>query len=458
MHKVTINGKTEYAPHGTLLSDIINKSDNGVDHLCGGKGICQKCTVTVDGKPQLSCRYKVESDIIVCFDKRGDILSETGAHQSGTVTDNVCYALDIGTTTLALVLASLDEKQIIKVITRTNPQIKYGADVMTRIEHCTKNGVDSLQKTVIDKINAMINEFGVSAKKMYVSGNTTMLHLFFGIDCSAMGVAPYTPSFLESRTEKAKLLGIEGVETVESLPAVDAFVGADIVAGMGLVTAPQKGRHSLLIDLGTNAEIVLFDEESALCTSAAAGPCFEGANISCGMSATNGAVYAYNNGIVETVGNTPAKGICGTGLIDIIAHLISNGTIDETGFMEKQCIEIAENVSINQEDIRQYQLAKSAVYSAIITLLKIKQVDISDIETLFVSGGFSAKINADNAALTGLLPKELTNKCTALNNSSLLGTVKYATEKNMLFTNNIRYVDLSAHPVFSDLFIENMMF
>ena len=458
MHKIIINGKTEYAPHGTLLSDILNKSDQSVEHLCGGKGICKKCTVTVDGKPVLSCRCKVESDITVCFDEKGEILSETGAYQLGAVTDNVCYALDLGTTTLALALISLDKKEIIKVITRTNPQIKYGADVMTRIEYCTKNGVDTLQKSVINEINAMIKSLGVCAKNLYVSGNTTMLHLFYGVDCSTMGVAPYTPSFLESRTEKAKSLGIEGIETVESLPAVDAFVGADIVAGMGLVTAPQKGRHSLLVDLGTNAEIVLFDEESALCTSAAAGPCFEGANISCGMSATDGAVYAYNNGIVETVGNMSAKGICGTGLIDIIAHLIRNGTIDETGFMEKQCIEIAENVSINQDDIRQYQLAKSAVYSAILTLLKIKQVDISEIETLYISGGFSAKINVENAALTGLLPKELTDKCTVLNNSSLLGTVKYATEKNMLFTNKIRYIDLSAHPEFSDLFIENMMF
>ncbi len=458
MHKVTVNGKTEYAPHGTRLSDIINKSDKGIEHLCGGKGICKKCTVTVDGKPALSCRYKVESDIIVCFDKKGNIFSETGARQSGTVTDNVCYALDIGTTTLALALISLDEKKIIKVITHTNPQIKYGADVISRIEYCTKNGVDSLQKAVINEINAMINESGMCAEKMYVSGNTTMLHLFFGVDCSAMGVAPYTPSFLESKTENAKALGIEDIETVESLPMVDAFVGADIVAGLGLVSLPEKGRHSLLVDLGTNAEIVLFDDKSALCTSAAAGPCFEGANISCGMSATEGAIYAYNDGKIETVGDAPAKGICGTGLIDIIAHFIRNGTVDETGFMEKQCVEIAKNVSVNQEDIRQYQLAKSAVFSAIITLLRIKQVDINDIETLYISGGFSAKINADNAVLTGLLPKELTDKCTALNNSSLLGTVKYATEKNHLFKNAITYIDLSASPAFSDLFIENMMF
>lgn len=458
MHKVIINGKTEYAPHGTLLSDILNKSGNGVAHLCGGKGICQKCTVTVNGKPELSCRYKIESDITVSFEERNEILSESGASQSGKVTDNVCYALDIGTTTLALALVSLDENKIIKVITRTNPQVKYGADVMTRIEYCTKNGVDALQKAVIAEINAMIKSLGIPAPKMYVSANTTMLHLFFGVDCSAMGVSPYSPTFLESKTGKAKALGIEYVEEVESLPMVDAFVGADIVAGLGLVDMPSKGKHSLLVDLGTNAEIVLFDEESALCTSAAAGPCFEGANISCGMSATAGAVYAYYDGKVKTVGDETPKGICGTGLIDVIAHFIKNGTVDESGYMEEQSVEIAESVSVTQEDIRQYQLAKSAVYSAVITLLHIKNVDFGEIEKLYISGGFSAKINTENAALTGLLPKELTDKCTALNNSSLLGTVKYAAENVQISTDNITYVDLSATPEFSDLFIENMMF
>ncbi len=458
MHKVIINGKTEYAPHGTLLSDFLKNSGKGVEHLCGGKGICRKCTVTVNGKPELSCRYTVESDITVNFNEKSDICSETGANQSGAMTDNVCYALDIGTTTLALALVNLDEGKIIKAITHTNPQVIFGADVMTRIEHCTKNGVDALQKAVINAANAMLKEFGIREEKMYVSGNTTMLHLFFGIDCSAMGVAPYKPSFLESKTENAESLGITGVNIIESLPAVDAFVGADIVAGLNLTGLPSKDRHSLLIDLGTNAEIVLFDEESALCTSAAAGPCFEGANISCGMSATSGAVYSYADGKAKTVDGAPAKGICGTGLIDVIAEFIQNGTIDETGFMEKQSTEIAENVSVCQEDIRQYQLAKSAVYSAVITLMEMKGVTFSDIETLYISGGFSAKINAENAALTGLLPKELTKKCTPLNNSSLLGTVKYAAEKNTLYTDSITYVDLSASSTFSDLFIDNMMF
>jgi uncharacterized 2Fe-2S/4Fe-4S cluster protein (DUF4445 family) len=215
----------------------------------------------------------------------------------------------------------------------------------------------------------------------------------------------------------------------------------------------------LLIDLGTNAEIVLFSEKSALCTAAAAGPCFEGANISCGMSATSGAVYSYSEDKIKTISDAPAKGICGTGLVDIIAYLLDKEIMDETGYMEDD-FEIAEGVSINQADIRQYQLAKSAVYSAIITLLQMKNITFDDIDKMYISGGFSAKINIENAVKTGLLPKELKNKCIAIKNSSLLGTVKYACEKNDLaiYIDNSTYVDLSANPTFSDLFIENMMF
>lgn len=461
MHKVTIDSEIHYIKNGTVLSDVLIKSGKKVDHPCGGRGTCKKCTVVIEGKEELSCQYIIRSDISVSLNKNGDIISETGATESGKVTGNLCFALDIGTTTLALALVSLDERKIIKVITRTNPQRIFGADVMTRIDYCRKNGVSSLQKAVISEINLMLSEFGLQKqKKLYVSGNATMLHLFFGVDCSDMGVAPYTPVFLECKTEKAEKLGISGVETVESLPSIAAFVGADIVAGLSFVGMPEKGRHNLLIDLGTNAEIVLYSDNSALCTAAAAGPCFEGANISCGMSATQGAVYAYSENEIKTVGNIPAKGICGTGLVDIIAALICNETIDDTGFMECGEFKIASGVSINQADIRQYQLAKSAVYSAVMTLLQMKSISFADIEKMYISGGFSAKINISNAVTTGLLPEELAKKCVSVNNSSLHGTVKYACEKNDLtkYTDSAEYVDLSSNPVFSDLFIENMMF
>ena len=459
MHKVIINGKTEFAEKGTLLSDVLIKSGKSVDRPCGGKGICKKCLVTVNGKEELSCRYIINSDITVIFSEKSNIFSETGAEESGRITDNLCFVLDIGTTTLALALVSLDEKKIIKVITRTNPQRVFGADVMTRIECCRKNGVEKLNKTIISEVNSMISKFGINTERLYVSGNATMLHLFFGIDCSSMGVAPYTPVFLESKTEKAENLGVTGAETIVSLPSVASFVGADLVAGLNFIGMPENGRHNLLIDLGTNAEIVLFSEKSAICTAAAAGPCFEGANISCGMSATEGAVYSYSANGIKTISDAPAKGICGTGLVDIISYLLENELIDESGYMEDD-FEAADGVYVNQADIRQYQLAKSAVYSAIITLLKIKNISFEDIDIMYISGGFSAKINAENAVKTGLFPKELKDKCIAINNSCLLGTVKYACEKNDLavYTDNSTYVDLSANPIFSDLFIENMMF
>ena len=460
MHRVIINGKIQFADDGTLLYDVLIKSDESVDHPCGGRGTCRKCIVTVNGKEELSCQYIIRSDITVSLPENGEIFSETGASETGNITKNLCYALDIGTTTLALALVSLDENKIIKVITRANPQRTFGADVMTRIDYCRKNEVNELQKAVISEINSMISEFNLhKIEKLYISGNATMLHLFFGIDCSSMGVAPYTPVFLENKTEKAKKLGIIGVEEIEILPSIAAFVGADLVAGLNFVGMPENGKHNLLVDLGTNAEIVLFSEKSALCTAAAAGPCFEGANISCGMSATDGAVYSYSANGTKTISDEPAKGICGTGLVDIIAYLLDKEIVDETGYMEDD-FEVADGVHLSQADIRQYQLAKSAVSSAIITLLQMKNVSFDEIENMYISGGFSAKINIENAVKTGLLPKELVQKCVAINNSSLLGTVKYACEKNDLavYIDNSTYVDLSANPIFSDLFIENMMF
>lgn len=461
MHKVTINGEEKYTAHKTLLSDFLISQGLSVEHPCGGKGICQKCVVTVNRRKELSCKYLIESDIIVELPEKNSIFSETGANESGELTDNLCFALDIGTTTLALALVSLDENKIIKVITANNPQRSFGADIMTRIEYCSYNGVEALTSSLVSEINSMIAKMDVgNITKLYASGNATMLHLFLGVDCSSLGVAPFTPVFLEKKVIDANKIGIIGVEAVECLPSVATFVGADIVAGLNFVDRPEKGKHSLLIDLGTNAEIVLFSDESAVCTSAAAGPCFEGANITCGMSATEGAIYSYSKNKVETIGGFPAKGVCGTGLVDIIAELIKDSVVDETGYMECESFEVANGISITQADIREYQLAKSAVYSGILTLLETKKVSYDEIDKMYISGGFSAKINVDNAVKTGLLPKELGSKCISVNNSSLLGTVKYACEKNDLevFINNSTYIDLSANSTFAELFINNMMF
>lgn len=459
MIKVTINGVAVPVKSGTRLSDVLN-----IEKPCGGHGRCGKCRVRVNGRDELACRYVIDSDVTVETYEMGEILSETGTQARGEVTEHLCYALDIGTTTLALALVSLDEKQAIKVITATNPQRMFGADVMTRIETCRRETVKPLHDVLIAEINRMIASFDVPCvDTMYVSGNVTMLHTFFGVDCTSIGVAPYTPAFLESKAATAESLGITGVKNVISLPSIDSFVGADIVAGLHLVGMPENGKYHLLIDLGTNAEVALYSRESGVATAAAAGPCFEGASISCGMSATKGAISAfslnYGHASYQTVTDGEAVGICGTGLIDIVAELLKNGIIDETGYMDED-YRIAGDVYLSCEDVRQYQLAKSAVCAAILSLMKTEGIEFADVSHMYISGGFSAKINIANAVSTGLLPRELAHKTAALNNSSLQGTIRYACNGGDLsrFCERIRYVDLSSNAYFSDLFVKNMMF
>ncbi len=466
MYKVKIGDEVIYADGGEILSDVLLKHKKPVEHPCGGRGTCKKCKVNVNGKEELSCRYVINSDIEVSLSGTENIISETGADTTGSITKNLCFALDIGTTTIALALVSLDEGKIVKVITGTNPQRAFGADIMTRISYCRQNSQYELNRVVIAEINRLIGEFGIERiDTMYVAGNVTMLHLFFNVDCSSIGVAPYTPVFLESKSADAEDIGIIGVGKVISLPSVSSFVGADIVAGMNYTGFPSDGKYNLLVDLGTNAEVVLFSENSGLATAAAAGPCFEGANISFGMSATSGAVYSFSlkqnrEKDVKTISDVPAKGICGTGLIDIIAELVKANIIDETGYMEDETYIISDNVTLSQGDVRQFQLAKSAVYSAILSLIKTENIAFEQIENMYISGGFSAKINIESAVTCGLLPAALASKTVPINNSSLLGTVKFALEQNDLsvYTRNTEYVDLSSSRYFSDLFIENMMF
>lgn len=458
MYKVTVDNEVLFAEKGEKLSDVLIKNGKTVQHICGGRGVCGKCRVAVDGKEERSCKYKIEKDICVVLPNKDNIISEHGAEVTGVFTENMCYVLDIGTTTLALALVSLDDKKIVGVKTCINPQVPFGADVMTRIDYCRNNSVSELQKTLIKSIEKAADEFKCGRlPKIYVTGNTTMLHIFFGVSPVSLGAYPYTPVFLEKKTEKSFL---KCADEIESLPSISSFFGADLTAGMNFAGFPSKDKFNLLVDLGTNAEIVLYSSEKALCTSAAAGPCFEGANISCGMNAVEGAVYAFDGKNIKTVESTAPKGICGTGLIDIIAELLKNGTVDKTGYMENEKYFLSSNVYLSDRDIRQYQLAKSAVFSAIKVLMKRQGISFESIEKMYISGGFSSKINIENAVLTGLLPKELKNKYIAVNNSSLLGTVKFVCEKNDLekLVEIAEYTDLSLTPDFTEKFIKNMDF
>ncbi len=369
----------------------------------------------------------------------------------------VVQVLDLGTTTLSFTKVNTDTGETTEPKIVANEQFRYGADVISRIEYCKKYSIKAPHETIINQINSFLSD---DCDTLYVSGNTAMLHILSGKNPKDMATAPYTPVFLEGQKLNGKDIGLN-IKNVVTLPCIHSFVGADLVAGLNQLPKPQDGKYSLLADLGTNAEILLFNKNEVLCTSAAAGPCFEGANISCGMSATDGAICSFfENGTFEVIGNTKPLGICGSGIIDVIAVLIDDGTISDDGNIGTKSFAIGNNISLTQTDIRQYQVAKSAVYSAIIALLKEKNIGFNDIEKLYIAGGFSEKINIANTVKTGLFPLELAQKCTATGNTSLSGTIDYAMGKKEFakIIDNAQYLNLAENEMFKKLFIENMNF
>lgn len=469
LFKVKIENSILPAFQGENLRELLIKNGFYINSPCGGNGTCGKCTVTVNGEKVNSCGYSISSDIEVVIPKKEDIFSSSGVCESvseANGSNDVVFCLDIGTSTLALAKISKADGKALKVFTKTNAQRVFGADIISRIDYCKKNSVAPLKEALINQINIMLEEIDASKPcPLFVSGNTCMLHFFFGRDASSLGAYPYTPVFLEGQSISGEALGLKNITEAISIPCISAFVGADLTAGLSFVNKPKDNKYNILVDLGTNAEILLFSKDKLLCTSAAAGPCFEGGNISCGMSASDGAIYSFSidengNKNYKTIGISSPEGICGTALFDIVAELLKESIIDETGYMSEEEFKITENVYFSQKDVRQFQLAKSAVRSAITTLMKLENISFDDIDTLYISGGFSQELNINNAIFTGLLPKEAKGKIKALNNTSLSGTIKFALNgKNALDEfKNIEYIDLSTNPDFSESFINNMDF
>lgn len=455
---VTIDGEKVLVSQGTKLADVLQAGGYRLAMPCGGKGICRKCKVLADGKEVLACKYIVAQDVQIILPE-----SDGGYYrESGGVVDGDCrIAADIGTTTVEI--AVLDENDAIVTKVRfANPQTLYGADVISRIDYCRRNGAKRLNGILIEEINKQLKKTGIDKRavnRIDFAGNTVMTHLLLGEDCSSMGEYPYAPSFLNAVTTDAKKLGLDFDCEAHTLPCISAFVGGDTVAGLLTLPEPARGKYSLYIDVGTNAEIVLWGDGNYTATSAPAGPCMEGANISCGMSAVNGAIthFKYPDKI-EFLGDAP-KGLCGSGLIDVVGQLYKAGIIDDGGDMQRD-YKLADGVILKREDVRQYQLAKSAVRAAVEEILEYKKVDKRDVEAVFLAGGFSAHTDVDNAAATGLIDRDLIGKCIAVGNRSLEGCISYLRQSARAteITNHTEELDLNSREGFSEKFIKHMNF
>ena len=453
---------------------------------CGGRNRCGKCKVKllegqITGAPPdeegrvRSCAAVPVTDITISCAGSAELSGFDGAPAGEDRRSPVraAVALDIGTTTVSAKLVDLDTSSIIDTVSQLNDQRPFGADVMSRICAAKNCGTEELFSLINRQTRKILETFQKrwnipEIEKLSVSGNTVMMHLFLNVDPSGMGELPFTPVFLEGKELKGQDLSLP-VQEISVLPSIAAFIGADITAGLAALDILKTAGPSLYVDIGTNGEMAVVNRGKIFCCSTAAGPAFEGAEISCGTGGIKGAISAaelsQGGVLITTIGNAPPVGICGSGLIDAVAIMLKQGTIDETGFLRdaERGFVLAPGVSITARDIRQFQLAKSAILSGIKILCKRAGLETADVQNVFIAGGFGFYINKQNAVTAGIFPKEHLDSMTVCGNLSLQGAVENLLDKNFMekcgqIIGCCSVVDLACDPLFAGEFADNMFF
>jgi uncharacterized 2Fe-2S/4Fe-4S cluster protein (DUF4445 family) len=433
----------------------------------------------------LRCIGEFYEDSVEILDVMSDIGSAT-----------VCgLAVDIGTTTVTAVLVDLVSGEILSKASAGNGQIRYGADVINRIvEQQKPGGVERLQKAIISEtllplIDVLCKDSGVHKKRIFrmtVASNTTMNHLLLGINADFLRMEPYVPTFFHIRPILTRSLGISlaPAAKLSFAPNIGSYVGGDITAGTLSSMIWDSDKLSMLIDLGTNGEIVFGNRDFLMTCACSAGPAFEGGDISCGMRATQGAIESLTIDIdtmeptMKVIGNIRPVGLCGSGIIDLIAELFRCGIIngkgefiregrrtgrDEFGvgfyvlaFPEESAS--GRKVAITEVDIDNFIRAKGAIFSAIMTLISSLGFTQDVIERVSVAGGIGSGINIQNAIRIGMFPDLPPEKYTYIGNSALAGayallTSADAEKKTNEMSRNMTYLELSTQPGYMDSFV-----
>ena len=389
-----------------------------------------------------------------------EILPDTGSDLVSS--GRIVAAVDIGTTTIVMSAVEAETGRILQTVTGINHQRAWGADVISRMEASNQGKGEELQQSILSDLDELRTRLGLHADvKMLISGNPTMEHLLQGLPCRTLGVSPYTPVDISLHEYKNMTI----------LPGISTFVGADIVSGIVACGMDQSEEICLLVDLGTNGEMAIGNRDRILSASTAAGPAFEGGNISCGIAGIPGAVCSVEiedgEAHVQTIGNRPAVGICGTGVLEVVYELLKEELIDETGLLDDDYFDdgfpVAEGVVFTGKDVREVQLAKSAVRAGMEVLIESYGTDYAHIGKLFLAGGFGQKIDLKKAVGIGLLPEELQDRMYPVGNSSLAGAVMAAHDPSILdrmakIALKSEETALAENPFFSDLYMDHMFF
>ena len=482
------------AGSGENLLEVLTRNGFGIFAPCGGNGTCGKCRIwTPDQGTLFACQTTVsgEKEIVLPSVLEASILDHQHRHTHDYPVrpgpsiklsrSPFGVAVDIGTTTIVLYFFDFRKGSLFHIGSMLNPQQKYGADVISRINHCIQHegGLESLHLELLKAVNQQIRQFlseqGLEERdivKVVFTGNTTMLHFLLKEDPRSIAFAPYRPVFTEEQHRVGADLALAAHEQafIKVLPSISGYVGADIVAGLAALNPAAGIRFYLFIDLGTNGELALVTPERTLCCATAAGPAFEAANITCGMPAIRGAISGYSGEGYRTIADAPPVGICGSGLLDVISTLLEAGEISPSGELEQDFfIASAEEtgtgevVKLTPGDVRELQLAKSAVAAGISILLKSAGLAAEQVDAVFLAGGFGNYIRKESAVRIGLLDRAYLEKVIPIGNAS--GTGALTALKSVDFDVRIQklvagmeYIELSSDPDFVTEYAMHMSF
>lgn len=400
-------------------------------------------------------------------------------------------AVDVGTTSVSLCVYNLETGELLGRASALNPQTAYGGDVITRIAYCRQEprGLITLRETLTAKLAEMMDSAlgsQYNREQVYlvtIAANTTMLHILAGVQPLSLATSPFRPIFLKPLILTGDQSGLPMYPGGRAifLPSVSAYIGADIVAGLAAIDCRSRSRNTLFLDMGTNGEIVLIQEpDRMVAASCAMGPALEGMNISCGCRAVPGAIDSFaldgnHTPHFTTIGDLPPLGICGSGLIDVVASLLEARIILPGGAynqdadtplrdsMKGNRYHLSDNVFLSQHDIRQLQLAKGAAIAGILLLLEESGMTTRDIEEIILAGAFGYHVNLESLKRIGLLPHDYCGPVRFVGNSSLTGASFALLNEDAMaeveaIPSRVRVLELSSHPRFSGTFVDNLLF
>lgn len=514
-HDASARGRAVSVEEGESLLAALQRAGVPMQAPCGGTGTCGKCSVDVSRgggswMRVLACQTDAEEGMRV-----RPLAPEGGLHVESSDADagalarfrrdaapagELGVAVDLGTTTIAVYLFDASNARLLARGGTPNPQASFGADVISRINACTAGALDVLGDAAARSILQLARDLCAEARvdparigRWAVAGNTVMEHILCGISPEGIGVYPFKPESLFG-VERA----VPGLGRAYLSPCVSGYVGGDISAGLvacgldelvdlGGVPAPRRGRRALFADLGTNGEMALIADSELVCCATATGPAFEGANISQGMQARDGAIVScrFEDGAfrISSLGDAEPVGVCGSGLIDALAACLEAGIVDETGRMltpdelpadRSHLVTIrggkpvarltsTGTVALTQKDIRALQLAKAAVAAGISCLLDEAGLSVDQIDEFVIGGAFGAHLRPAAAAAIGLIPRELLPKVRLVGNCAGAGACAAllsheARERMEAVARAARYVELSLDEGFSEAYIDAMEF